>query len=53
MKIKDIGINKNLLYVNLINGFQHSQFRTFQITIREKNNLINNIVNENICVLTS
>ncbi len=53
MKIKDIKVNKNSLYVNLINGFHHSQFRIFRITIREKHKLINNIVNENVCVLIS
>ena len=53
MKIKDIKINKNFLYVNLINGFHNSQFITFRIIIREKNKLINNIVNENVCVLIS
>lgn len=51
MKMKDIKINKSFLYVSLINGVYHSQFRTFRITIREMNKLINNIVNEKcMCV---
>ena len=53
MKIKDIKRYKETLYLNLINSFQNPQFRTFRITIREKHKLINNIVNENVCVLIS
>ena len=53
MKIKDIKRNKEILYLNLINSFQNPQFRTFKNTIREINKLINNIVNENVCVLIS
>ena len=53
MKIKDIKTNKEIQYLNLINNFQHKQFRIFKNIIREKGELINNIVNKNICVLIS
>lgn len=43
MKIKNIEINKRYLYMRLINMFQYRQIDTFQIAIREKDMLINNI----------
>ena len=53
MEIKDINSSKEILYLNLVNSSQHLQSRIFQTTIREKNKLLNNIVNENVCVLIS